>query len=57
MAGAGDPGRVPCLALDNNLTRKVALADATWLAAVKGLVAGPINLALHSPRSRTSPQR
>lgn len=32
--------------LDNNLTRKVALNDATWLAAVKGLVAGPVNLAL-----------
>lgn len=37
-----------CLAwaLDNNLTRKVALTDATWLAAVKGAVAGPINLVL-----------
>lgn len=37
-----------CLAwgLDNNLTRKVALNDATWLAAVKGCVAGPVNLAL-----------
>lgn len=37
-----------CLAwgLDNNLTRKVALNDATWLAAVKGLVAGPVNLSL-----------
>lgn len=37
-----------CLAwgLDNNLTRKVALTDATWLAAVKGSVAGPVNLAL-----------
>jgi drug/metabolite transporter (DMT)-like permease len=37
-----------CLAwaLDNNLTRKVALTDATWLAAVKGSVAGPINLIL-----------
>ena len=32
--------------LDNNLTRKVALIDATWLAAVKGSVAGPVNLAL-----------
>jgi drug/metabolite transporter (DMT)-like permease len=32
--------------LDNNLTRKVALTDATWLAAAKGLVAGPVNLAL-----------
>lgn len=37
-----------CLAwaLDNNLTRMVALNDATWLAAVKGCVAGPVNLAL-----------
>ena len=37
-----------CLAwaLDNNLTRKVALHDATWLAAVKGCVAGPVNLTL-----------
>ena len=32
--------------IDNNLTRKVALHDATWLAAVKGLVAGPVNLCL-----------
>ena len=30
--------------LDNNLTRKVSLADATWIAAVKGLVAGSVNL-------------
>ena len=37
-----------CLAwaLDNNLTRKIALTDATWLAAVKGSVAGPINLVM-----------
>ncbi len=37
-----------CLAwgIDNNLTRKVALHDATWLAAVKGLVAGPVNLTI-----------
>jgi len=37
-----------CLAwaVDNNLTRKVALIDASWLAAVKGLVAGPVNLTL-----------
>lgn len=33
-------------AIDNNLTRKVSLTDATWLAAVKGLVAGPTNLVL-----------
>lgn len=32
--------------LDNNLTRKIALNDATWLAAIKGGVAGPVNLIL-----------
>ncbi len=37
-----------CLAwgIDNNLTRKVSLADATWIAALKGLAAGSVNLAL-----------
>ena len=39
-------GACLCWGLDNNLTRKVALTDATWLAAVKGAVAGPINLVL-----------
>lgn len=39
-------GACACWALDNNLTRKVALADATWLVAVKGSVAGPVNLAI-----------
>jgi drug/metabolite transporter (DMT)-like permease len=33
-------------AIDNNLTRKVALADASFIAMVKGLVAGTTNLAL-----------
>jgi len=35
-----------CLAwgIDNNLTRKISLADATWIAAVKGLVSGTVNL-------------
>jgi drug/metabolite transporter (DMT)-like permease len=32
--------------IDNNLTRRVSLHDATWLAAVKGLVAGSVNLVL-----------
>jgi drug/metabolite transporter (DMT)-like permease len=32
--------------IDNNLTRKVSLSDATWIASVKGLVAGSVNLAL-----------
>ena len=37
-----------CLAwgIDNNLTRKVSLADATWIAAIKGLAAGSVNLML-----------
>ena len=32
--------------VDNNLTRKVSLTDATWIASVKGLVAGMVNLTL-----------
>lgn len=32
--------------IDNNLTRKVSLSDATWIASVKGLVAGAVNLVL-----------
>ena len=37
-----------CLAwaIDNNLTRKVSLADASWIAMVKGIAAGTTNLAL-----------
>jgi len=37
-----------CLAwgIDNNLTRMVSLADATWIAAIKGLTAGGMNLML-----------
>lgn len=35
-----------CWAIDNNLTRKVALADATWIASIKGLVAGLVNVSL-----------
>jgi drug/metabolite transporter (DMT)-like permease len=33
-----------CWALDNNLTRKVSAADALFIAATKGLVAGGTNL-------------
>jgi len=32
--------------VDNNLTRKIALTDATWIASVKGLVSGVANLTL-----------
>jgi drug/metabolite transporter (DMT)-like permease len=37
-----------CLAwgLDNNLTRKVSLADPLQIVEVKGLIAGPVNLLL-----------
>jgi len=33
-------------AVDNNLTRKVSLTDATWIAAVKGWSSGTVNLGL-----------
>lgn len=35
-----------CWALDNNLTRKVAAADAAFLAGLKGLAAGVVNAGL-----------
>jgi drug/metabolite transporter (DMT)-like permease len=39
-----------CIAwgLDNNLTRKVSLADPLQIVELKGLIAGPVNLALAS---------
>ena len=50
LAGLGGPLAVAlaCIAwgFDNNLTRKVSLADPLQIAEVKGLVAGPINLLL-----------
>ncbi len=32
--------------IDNNLTREISLTDATWIASVKGLVSGAVNLSL-----------
>lgn len=32
--------------IDNNFTRKISHADATWIASVKGLVSGIVNLIL-----------
>lgn len=32
--------------VDNNLTRHISLSDATWIASIKGLVAGSVNLLL-----------
>ena len=39
-------GACAAWAVDNNLTRKVALNDATWIASIKGLAAGSVNLLL-----------
>lgn len=46
-----------CLAwaIDNNLTRKVSLTDATWIASVKGLSAGIVNLLLAMSVKTTFP--
>jgi drug/metabolite transporter (DMT)-like permease len=46
-----------CLAwgIDNNLTRKVSLNDASWIASVKGLVSGLTNLALATALGATLP--
>jgi drug/metabolite transporter (DMT)-like permease len=37
-----------CMAwgIDNNLTRKVSLNDASWIASMKGLVAGAVNVTI-----------
>jgi len=39
-------GACLCWAIDNNLTRKVSANDAMVIACLKGLVAGPVNLAI-----------
>jgi drug/metabolite transporter (DMT)-like permease len=39
-------GACLCWAIDNNLTRKVSTNDAMAIARVKGLIAGPVNLAI-----------
>ncbi|AOU99134.1 hypothetical protein BI364_15385 [Acidihalobacter yilgarnensis] len=41
--------------IDNNLTRKVSLSDATWIAGIKGLVAGIVNLGLALALGATLP--
>ena len=37
-------GACLCWAIDNNLTRKVSASDPLQIAAIKGLVAGTVNL-------------
>ncbi len=39
-------GACLCWAIDNNLTRKVSASDAAFIAGVKGLTAGTVNLGL-----------
>lgn len=39
-------GACLCWAIDNNLTRKVSASDAVQIAAIKGLVAGTVNLGI-----------
>lgn len=41
--------------IDNNLTHKVSLSDAIWIASVKGLVAGSVNLVLAFSLGATLP--
>jgi drug/metabolite transporter (DMT)-like permease len=41
--------------LDNNLTRRVSLADPLQIAMLKGLIAGPFNLILGLSMSRSVP--
>ncbi|AIY41525.1 Permease of the drug/metabolite transporter (DMT) superfamily [Collimonas arenae] len=39
-------GACLCWAIDNNLTRRISASDAVQIAALKGLVAGTVNLAI-----------
>jgi drug/metabolite transporter (DMT)-like permease len=59
LAGAFGPLLIvgACLAwgIDNNLTRKVALADPVQIAMLKGLAAGPVSLALAFARGAEPP--
>jgi drug/metabolite transporter (DMT)-like permease len=44
-----------CWAIDNNLTRKVSASDAVFIAGIKGLVAGAVNLTLALAIGKTLP--
>jgi len=51
-------GACACWGVDNNLTRKLSAADPVQIAAVKGLAAGAVNLALalaHGARLPAAP--
>jgi drug/metabolite transporter (DMT)-like permease len=47
-----------CLAwaIDNNLTRKVSLSDASWIAALKGFAAGSMNMLLAFALGASAPR-
>jgi drug/metabolite transporter (DMT)-like permease len=48
-------GACLCWAIDNNLTRKVSASDALFIAGIKGLVAGSVNLGLALALGETLP--
>jgi drug/metabolite transporter (DMT)-like permease len=48
-------GACLCWAIDNNLTRKVSASDAVQIAAIKGLVAGAVNLAVAGALGQAMP--
>ena len=48
-------GACLCWAIDNNLTRKVSANDAMVIACLKGLIAGPVNIAIAAATGATLP--
>ena len=48
-------GACLCWALDNNLTRRIAAADAAQIAGIKGLAAGLVNLGIAFSLGNTFP--
>ncbi len=59
LSGLAGPAAIigACFAwgVDNNLTRRVSLADPVEIAMLKGLVAGPVNIALAMAQGATLP--
>jgi drug/metabolite transporter (DMT)-like permease len=55
MGPAAIAGACVAWALDNNLTRKVALNDVTQIAMLKGLAAGSVNVVIAAALGRSTP--
>ncbi len=55
IGAAAVAGACFCWALDNNLTRRVASADALFVAGIKGLAAGSVNTGLALAFGATPP--